>query len=80
MIEKKIFPELKLNELVIENDCASAHIVDAEIDPLRCTFDYSNTVTIDTSGLSYICLTPENLKTLSRLIRESENYYSKSSD
>jgi hypothetical protein len=77
MLEKELFPELKINELVIEDDCASAHILDAEIDPFKCTFDYSNTVKIEV-GSSYICLTPENLKTLLRLIKESEIYYSSS--
>ena len=80
MIEKFLFPELKINELVIEDGLASAHIVDAELDPIRCTFDYSDSVTLDTSGLDYICLTPENLRTLLKLIRKSENYYENESE
>ena len=53
-----------------------ATIIDAEIDPVECRFDYSNTITIDTKNLTYIVLTPENLRDMISLIDESEALYS----
>jgi len=75
-IEDKLFPNN--GELVIDKEgCYSATIIDAEIDPIECSFDYSNTVTINTKDLTYIVLTPENLMNMIDLINESEMLYSK---
>jgi hypothetical protein len=67
----------KVNELIIKDNNVSAKIVDAELDVIDCKFDYSETVMINTKGFDYIVLTLENIKTLKKLIVESEKYYDK---
>ena len=72
-LEKALFP--KVNELVISEGCASALIVDEELDPIECDFINDGCVTLNTSSFSYLTLSVENLKTLMKLIKKVENYY-----
>jgi hypothetical protein len=67
----------KVNELIKKNGIASAKIVDAELDIFECSFDNSESVIIKTKGYDYITLTLDNLKTLKKLISDSEKYYDK---
>jgi len=72
-IEKLLFPEIGiLNKL---EDSTTAVILDAELDAVELSFDYSQSVTIKTEGLTYICLTYENLEQLKELLDESEIYF-----
>lgn len=72
-IEKLLFPEIGiLNKL---EDSTTAVILDAELDAVELSFDYSQSVTIKTEGLKYICLTYENLEQLKELLDESEIYF-----
>lgn len=72
-IEKLLFPEVGiLNKL---EDSTTAVILDAELDAVELSFDYSQSVTIKTEGLTYICLTYENLEQLKELLDESEIYF-----
>ena len=65
----------KADVLQINGDQASAVILDAELDEIECTFNYDMCVEINTSELSYITLSIENLYKLIELICESEEFY-----
>lgn len=60
------------NELIKDGEELTATILDAEWDPIKCSFNGDGCVTINTEELSYICLTPENLENLLELIFEAE--------
>ena len=60
------------NELIIKGDEHTATILDAEIDPINCSFHGSDDVQLDVSKYQYITLTTENLRLLLDLIEESE--------
>ncbi len=72
-IEKELFPEC--DELVNDNGTLKAQIIDAEIDPIECTFNNDFCVKLDTSKISYITLSISNLETLIELIEEAEDEY-----
>jgi hypothetical protein len=72
-IKKMLCP--KADILQINGDQASAVILDAELDEIECTFNYDMCVHINTSELSYITLTVENLYKLIDLIEEAEEFY-----
>ena len=60
-IEDKLFP--KHGQLKIDKEgCHSVQIIDAELDPIHCTFDYSGTIIVNTKDLTYVNFTIENLK------------------
>lgn len=63
------------DKLIIKDEQATAVILDAELDAVECEFNYDGCVHINTEGLTYICLTRENLSSLLNLIEESEEYY-----
>ena len=72
-IEKLLHPEAGvLNKL---EESVTAVILDADLDAVELSFDYSQSVTIKTDGLKYICLSYENLKQLKKLLDESEIYF-----
>jgi hypothetical protein len=74
-IEKILHPKVgKLNKL---KDCTTAIILDADLDIIELSFDYTQSVTIKTDGLKYICLTYENLHQILKLIDKSEIYFNK---
>lgn len=52
-------------------------IIDAEIDPIDCTFNNDDCVQLDTDGYSYITLSIDNLYALIRLIEKAEKRYDK---
>ncbi len=56
---------------------ASACIVDAEIDPIECSFNNDGCITLHTKGLTYITLSVENLDKMLELIYKSNQYYNK---
>ena len=72
-IEKLLYPEVGV--LNTSEDSTTAIILDANLDVIELSFDYSQSVTIKTDGLTYICLTYENLKQLKKLLDESEIYF-----
>jgi len=72
-IEKSLCPDCDI--LKTDEGLAFAKILDAELDILECEFDYSESVIINTEGYSHITLNLNNLKTLKRLILESEKFY-----
>lgn len=84
--EKKLFQK-KWNEfkeficpnegvLIIDEELnATARILDAEDDPIHCSFNNDDCVEIDTSELSYISLTYENLEKLMELILDAQEHY-----
>lgn len=72
-IEK--FLEPTEGELQIkEGGVYDAIILDAELDPLECTFVDDDCVEIDTTNLTHIMLTLDNLEQLKRLINEVEEH------
>lgn len=62
-------------KLQVENEVIKSQIIDAELDPIDLVFNNDNCVAIDTSKLSYISLSIENLVELSKLIKESNLKY-----
>jgi len=72
-IEKILCPEVGI--LKIEDECASAKILDEELDVLECDFNNDMCVEINVKDYSYIVLSLENLQTLKRLIHKAEAYY-----
>ena len=73
-IEDHLF-DFKTDELIIDGENVTANIVDAEIDPIQCTFNNDSCVQLNTADLTYIILTKENLMTLIDLIEQSEDYF-----
>ena len=67
--------KFEVNKLITNGEEAGAKILDAELDTLDCSFDNSETVTINTKDYDYIILTLENIKILKKLIYQSEKYY-----
>jgi len=52
-------------------------LLDAEGDLIRCDFNYDDSATLDTSDLTYIILTSQNLSFLSECVEFVENYFNK---
>jgi hypothetical protein len=68
----------KKNGKLIKNGiCVTATLFDAELDELELSFDYSQSVNIDTENLAYISLSIQNLYDMIDLIEKSELYYKK---
>lgn len=62
-IEKELFPKsgrLRRN--------GTATIIDAELDPIECSFNRDGCVVLDTEGYTYLTLTRENLCLLIQMI------------
>ena len=77
-VVKVLYPKTKINVLKSDkNGSLSATIVDAELDAIKCKFNYDQCVELDTDGYSYITLSVENLYRLIDLIEKSENRYDK---
>lgn len=58
----------------VNGEDLSVTIFDAELDPIKCSFEGDGCVKLDTEELSFIYLTPENLDILKELIFKAENY------
>ena len=72
-LEKRLFPQ---SETLIENEGSlTAIIVDMELDPIECEFYGDGCVIIHTGDYDYIVLTPQNLTTLKRLIKQADKIY-----
>jgi len=68
----------KKNGKLIKNGISvTATLFDAELDELELSFDYSQSVNIDTEKLAYISLSIQNLYDMIELIEKSELYYKK---
>ena len=67
--------EINHNKLITKKGKAHALVFDAERDPIKCKFNYDESVEIDTKGYSYITLSLDNLRILKNLILEAETYY-----
>ena len=79
-IEDLFFPnngKLVINK---KEQTASACIVDAEIDPIECSFNNDECITLDTKELTYITLSVENLEKMLELIYEAGEYYNKANN
>ena len=50
-------------------------ILDAELDPVQCSFLGDDCVEIDTKDVTYLTLSIENLKELIQLIKKAEKKY-----
>jgi hypothetical protein len=75
-VEKALYP--KKDKLIVDKKGnITATIVDAEMDGIKCTFNYDRCVQLDTDGYSYITLSVENLWNLIQLIEKSEKKYEK---
>lgn len=73
-IEDELFPEN--GKLIVDKEgTCRAQIIDAEIDPIDCSFHYDECVQINTKDLTYITLSIDNLYELIELIEQSEKYY-----
>ena len=74
-IETEIFPEagkLLFNE---DSQAFESVILDAEFDPLDCTFHCDDTVIINTNGYEYIQLDRHSLKTMLKLLASAMAQY-----
>jgi hypothetical protein len=67
----------KNGKLIKSGGCVTATLFDAELDELELSFDYSQSVNIDTKNLLYITLSIQNLHDMIDLIEKSELYYKK---
>jgi hypothetical protein len=68
----------KKNGKLIKNGISvTATLFDAELDELELSFDYSQSVNINTENLAYITLSIQNLYDMIGLIEKSEVYYEK---
>jgi hypothetical protein len=74
-IEDVLVP--KKNKLVIDGNVISTTIVDCELDPYECTFNWANDVEINTEGYTHITLDINDLENLIQLIRKAELMYEK---
>lgn len=72
-IEKTLLPSV--GKLILKGETIKAKIFDAELDILDCTFNNDKCVEIDTSKLTHITLTIENLSKLYELIHKAEKKY-----
>jgi hypothetical protein len=76
-IEDLLFPhngKLVINE---KEQTVSASVVDAELDPIECSFNNDECITLHTEELRYLTLSVENLEQMLDLIYESTQYYNK---
>ena len=74
-IETELFPEvgeLSFNE---DSQAFESVIVDAELDPVECTFHCDETVVINTNGYEYIQLDRNSLMTLFKLMSSAMAQY-----
>ena len=68
----------KKNGKLIKNGiCVTATLFDLELDELQLSFDYSQSVNINTENFTYITLSIQNLYDMIELIEKSELYYKK---
>ena len=58
-----------------EYGCYNATIIDAELDPVKCYFNYDMSVQLDTSKLSHVCLDINALERLIELILQTEELF-----
>jgi hypothetical protein len=65
-IEKQLLPNNK--KLIVGEYFSTAEILDAELDPLHCSFVWDS-VEINTKDYSYITLSLDNLQTLIKLLK-----------
>lgn len=73
-IEKELFPES--GKLKFSDDGATALILDAELDPIKCNFNNDQCVELDVKDYGYITLSYENLEELIRMIEKVDLKYS----
>ena len=74
-IETELFPELGVLSFNEDSQAFESVIVDAELDPVQCTFNCDETVIINTNGYEYIQLTPTSLMTLLKLMSSAMDKY-----
>ena len=74
-IETELFPELGVLSFNEDSQAFESVIVDAELDPVECTFNCDGTVVINTNGYEYIQLDPNSLTTLLKLLSSAMDKY-----
>jgi hypothetical protein len=67
----------KNGKLITNGISVTATLFDDELDELELSFDYSQSVNIDTEKLTYITLSIKNLHDMIDLIEKSERYFKK---
>jgi hypothetical protein len=73
-LEKAIFKDA--NKLIIgEDEEVTAIIIDDELDPIVCRFNYDGCVELDTTDYTYLSLSFENLKMLQKLLLKAEKHF-----
>jgi len=78
-VEDKLFPEN--GELKQDKDGSySVQLIDAELDPIECSFNNSGTIKIDTGGIQWVTLTVNNLEDMIHFIMISEDLYEEQLD
>jgi hypothetical protein len=77
-IEDLMFPDK--DKLKDNNGFLTAQIVDAELDPINCSFKNDGCVELDTRSLQFVVLTHENLEILKDLIIDAEMHYNNKKD
>jgi hypothetical protein len=73
-ISKVLFPEKDVLK-EDEDGTITATIVDEELDPFECRFNYDGCVQIETEGYSHIALSIEQLYQLIGMIQNAEAKY-----
>ena len=64
------------NKLIIgEDEEVTAIIIDEELDPILCKFNYDGCVELDTTDYAHLTLSYENLKMLQKLLCKAEEYF-----
>jgi len=73
-VEKIMFPD---SGKLVEDEHGNLHaqIVDMEIDPFICTFNFDGCVQIDTEDYTHITLHSQHLRQLITLIEKAERKY-----
>jgi hypothetical protein len=74
-IEKILCP--KVGKLIKTKDSVTATILDAGLDPLDLSFQFDESVFIDTTNYEFIHLSLENLYEMINLLEQSERYFTK---
>jgi len=73
-LEKLIYKDA--NKLIIgENEEVTAIIIDDELDPIVCRFNYDGCVELDTKKYTHLSLSFENLRMLKKLLSQAEKYF-----
>lgn len=74
-IETVLYPEVGKLSFNQDSQSFESVILDAELDPLECTFPMDETVIINTQGYEYLQLDRRSLKKLLKLLSSAISEY-----